>query len=110
MLNSATLETTQMSASRDTLTLKKDSLIIRNSNRISSPVLSGKPPSEVGFPGGSDNKESACSAGDPSLIPGSGRSPGGGHGKPLQYSSLENPMDRGAWWATVHVLARVRQD
>ena len=41
-------------------------------------------------------------AGDVSLIPGSGRSPGGGHGNPLHYSCLENPMDRGAWWATVH--------
>ena len=40
--------------------------------------------------------------GDRSLIPGLGSSPGGGHGKPLQYSCLENPMDRGAWWATVH--------
>ena len=39
---------------------------------------------------------------DTSLIPGSERSPGGGHGKPLQYSSLQNPMDRGAWWAVVH--------
>ena len=43
-------------------------------------------------------------------IPGSQRSPGGGHGNPLQYSCLENPMDRGAWWATVHRLQRVRQN
>ena len=50
---------------------------------------------------GSD-KESACNAGDPGLIPGSGRSPGEGHGNPLQYSCLENPMDRGAWQAAVH--------
>ena len=55
-----------------------------------------------GFPGGSDCKESACNAGDPDLIPGSGRSPGEGNGNPLQYPCLENPMDRGAWWATVH--------
>ena len=41
-------------------------------------------------------------AGDPHLVPGLGKSPGGGHGNPLQYSCLENPMDRGAWWATVH--------
>ena len=54
------------------------------------------------FPGGSDSKESACNAGDPGSIPGSGRSPGGGHGKPLQYSCLENPMDRGAWGAAVY--------
>ena len=47
--------------------------------------------------GGSDGKVSACNAGDPGLIPGSGRSPGEGHGNPLQYSCLENPMDRGAW-------------
>ena len=55
-----------------------------------------------GFPGGSDGKESACNSRDPGSIPGSGRSPGGGHGNPLQYSCLENPMDRGVWWATVH--------
>ena len=51
----------------------------------------------MGFPCGSDGKESACNAGDLGLIPGSGRSPGGGHGNPLQYSCLENPMDSGAW-------------
>ena len=50
-------------------------------------------------------KESACQAGDVGSIPGSGRSPGGGHGNPFQYSCLENPMDRGAWWATVHGVA-----
>ena len=54
-----------------------------------------------GFPGGSDSKESASNARDPGSIPGSGRSPGGGHGNPLQYSCLENPVDRGAWRATV---------
>ena len=59
----------------------------------------------MGFPDGSDGKESACSAGDPSLIPGLGRSPGEGNGNPLQYSCLENPMDRGAWRATVHGVA-----
>ena len=48
----------------------------------------------MGFPDGSDGKESACSAGDPGLIPGSGRSPGEGNDNPLQYSCLENPMDR----------------
>ena len=52
-----------------------------------------------GFPGGSDDKESACSAGDLGLILGSGRSPEEGNGNTLQYSCLENPMDRGAWWA-----------
>ena len=58
------------------------------------------------FPGGSDSKESACSAGGPGLIPGLGKSPGEGNGNPLHYSCLENPMDRGAWWATVHGLAK----
>ena len=51
-------------------------------------------------------KESACSAGDSGLIPGSGRSPGEGSGNPLQYSCLENSTDRGAWWATVHGVAK----
>jgi len=50
-----------------------------------------------GFPGGSDGKESACNAGDLGLIPGSGRSPGRGNDNLLQYSCLENAMDRGAW-------------
>ena len=61
-----------------------------------------------GFPGGSDGKEFACNAGDLGLIPGWGRSPGGGHGNPLQYSCLENPMERGAWWATDHRVAKSR--
>ena len=55
---------------------------------------------------GSDGEESACSAGDLGLIPGSGRSPGKGHGNPLQYSCLENSMDRRAWWATVHGVTK----
>ena len=54
------------------------------------------------FPGGSAGKESACKEGDPGLISGLGRSPGEGNGSPLQYACLENPMDRGAWRATVH--------
>ena len=53
------------------------------------------------FPGGSFTHESACSAGDPHSIPGLGRSPGEGNDNPLQYSCLENSVDRGAWWATV---------
>ena len=52
----------------------------------------------MGFPGGTDGKESACNAGDPDSFPGSGRSPGEGNNNPLQYSYLENSMDRGAWW------------
>ena len=63
---------------------------------------------QKGFPGGSDGKESACSAGDTGSIPGLGRSPGEGNGYPLQYSCLENPTDRGAWWATVHGVAKSR--
>ena len=59
-----------------------------------------------GFPDGSDDKESACNAGDPGLIPGSGRSLEGGNGNPLQYSCLENPMDRVAWQTTVHGVAK----
>ena len=59
----------------------------------------------MGFPVSSVGKESACSAGDLGLIPGSGRSPGEGNGKPCQYSCLENPMDRGAWWAAAHGVA-----
>ena len=59
------------------------------------------------FPGGSDGKENACNAGDLGLIPGSGRSPGGGHGNQLQYSCLENPRVRGARWATIHNIAEL---
>ena len=59
----------------------------------------------MGFPGGSDGKESACNAGDLGLTPGSGRSPGEGNDYLLQYSCLENFMDRGAWWAIVHGIA-----
>ena len=64
----------------------------------------------LGFPGGSDGKEFTCNVGDLGSIPGLGRSPGGGNGNPLQYSCLENPMDRGAWQAPVHGVARVRHD
>ena len=59
-----------------------------------------------GFPGGSEDKASACNAGDPGSILGLGRSFGEGNGNPLQYSWLENPMDRAAWWATVHRVAK----
>ena len=60
------------------------------------------------FPGGSDDKASACNVGDPGSIPGSGRSPGEGNGNSLQYSCLENPMDGGAWWAIVHGVTKSR--
>ena len=59
------------------------------------------------FPSDSDGKESACNVGDLGLIPGSGRFPGEGNGTPLQYSCLENPMDRGAWHAIVHGVAKI---
>ena len=62
----------------------------------------------MGFPDGSEGKASACNAGGLGSIPGSGRSPGEGNGNPLQYSCLENPMDRGACWATVHGVAKLQ--
>ena len=64
----------------------------------------------MGFPGGSEVKASACNAGDLGSAPGLGRSPGEGNGNPLQYSCLENPMDGGAWWATVHQEGRKELD
>ena len=61
-----------------------------------------------GFSGDSDGKASACSVGDLGSTLGSGRSPGEGYGNPFQYSCLENSMERGAWWATVHGVAKSR--
>ena len=61
---------------------------------------------EIGFPGGSVGKDSAWNAGDLGSIPGSGRSPGKGHVNSLQYSCLENSMNRSAWWATVHGVTK----
>ena len=61
---------------------------------------------KVSFPGGSDGKQSASGEGDVGSIPGSGRSSGEENGNPLQYSCLENPMDRGAWQATVHGVTK----
>ena len=60
----------------------------------------------MGFPGGSVVKNPPANAGDAGFIRGSGRSPGVGNGNPLQYSCLEHPMDRGAWWATVHGITK----
>ena len=71
--------------------------------RLPTPVF-------LGFPCGSAGKESACNKGDLGSIPWLGRSPGEGNGSPLQYSCLENPMDRGAWRATVHGVTRVRNN
>ena len=62
--------------------------------------------SSLGFPGSSVGKESTCSAGDLGSIPGSGRFPGEGNGKPLQDPCLENPMDRGAWWAAAYWITK----
>ena len=64
----------------------------------------------MGFPSRSVSKESACSAGDLGSIPGSGRSPGEGNSNPIQYLCLEKPMDKGAWWATVHEITRIGHD
>ena len=65
--------------------------------------------STLDFPGGSDGKESACSVGDLGSIPALGRSPGGEHGSLLQYSCLENPTVRGAWWAMVYRVAEANR-
>ena len=59
-----------------------------------------------GFSGGSDGKKFTCNAGNLGLIPGMGRFPGGGHGNPLQYTCLENPMDRRVWQVTVHGVTK----
>ena len=72
----------------------------------SLPVSCVHPHMYLYISGGSGGKESAHSAGDPSLIPGLGRSPGEGNGNPLQYSCLGNPKDRGAWWVAVHGIAK----
>ena len=74
------------------------------------PRLSILKKKKLGFPGGSVVKNPAANAGDMGLIPGSGRSPKEGNGNPLQYSCLENPMDGGAWWATVQGSQRVGHD
>ena len=71
-----------------------------------APCVTEQLPSSYLFYGSQGGQESACQAGDSGLIPGLGRSPGGGDGHPLQCSCLENPMDRGAWWAPVHGVAK----
>ena len=76
-----------------------------SSSKLSSIFIYEVNKEDKGFPGGSDGKESACNAGDLGSVPGLGRSPGGGHGNPLQYSCLENPMDGGVRWATIHGVA-----
>ena len=81
-----------------------DSLLVKfpwRRGRLPTPVF-------LGFPVGSHSKESVLNEGDPGLIPGSGRCPGEENGNPLQYSCLENAMDRGAWWATVYGVTKSR--
>ena len=73
---------------------------------FSQTYLYTRGPCLFGLPGGSDDKENACNAGDPSWIPGSGRSPGEDNGYQLQHSCLENSMDRGVWQATVHGVTK----
>ena len=85
---------------KDTLIKKKEFF---NQSDISSSTI-------LGFPCVSDVKESACNAGDLGLILGLGRSPGGGYGSPLQFSCLESPMNREAWWLQSMGLHRVGQD
>ena len=84
-----------------------NTLYINNHQPNHKKVITYTKPKKV-FPDGSDNKKSACNAGDPGLIPGLGRSPGEGNGYPLQYSCLENSMDGGGWRATVHGVANSR--
>ena len=81
-------------------------LLLRNSPVVLLIFTSSH--STRGFPGGSEVKAYACNAGDLGSIPGLGRSPGEGNGNPLQYSCLENSMEGGAWWATVHGVAKSR--
>ena len=83
-------------------------LVFKATISLTDSILLLKRPSMLllDFPGGSDSKASAYNAGDPGSIPGSGRSPGEGNGTPLQYFCLENPMDGGAWQATVHGVTK----
>ena len=77
-------------------------------NENSNQVNMSPRPTTLSFPECSDGKESPCNARDPGSVPGSGRSFGDGNGYLLQYSCLEKSMDRGAWWATVHRVAKSR--
>ena len=86
------------------MTRKTSLFRIGSSRAIAGVFVAGELPE--GFPRCFSSKESTCQAGDAGSIPGSGRSPGGGNGNRLQYSYLGNPMDRGAWQATVHGVAK----
>ena len=90
------------------MTLFRDSqtLLMAYRRAFDLESLLGLQQAQVGFPGGSVVKNLPISTGDVSLIPGLGRSPGGRHGNPLQYSCLENPMDQGAWRAMVHRVTK----
>ena len=79
-----------------------------SSNLLRVPIEQKMEGGRIHSSGGSEVKASACNAGDPGSIPGSGRSPGEGNGNPLQYSCLGNPMDGGVWWPTVHRVAKSR--
>ena len=79
------------------------SLCTSNQHSTTISLISRK---DTGLPWWLSSKESDCNAGDPASVPGSGRSPGEGNGNPLQSSGLGHPMDRGAWWATVHGVAK----
>ena len=84
-------------------TLAHLSSVLLRANVSSLKIISSP---AIVFSCGSDGRESACNAGDPCMIPGSRKSPGEGNGYPLQYSCLENSMERGAWWATVHTISK----
>ena len=85
-------------------------LMKAGNNNLTYMFVRIKMQSRMPHPSGSDSKESACNVGNPGSVSGLGRSPGEGNDNPLQYSGLENSMDRGAWQATVIGLQRVRQN
>ena len=90
-------------------TMEPGRLPSMGSQRVGHNWADSHPKTKKVFPGGASGKEPVCQCRrhkDAGLIPGSGRSPGGGHGNPLQYSCQDNPMDRGAWRATVHGVAK----
>ena len=87
--------------SRTRLSDWSDLSILKTSLHIWGQVMCTK-----SFPSGSDGKESACYVGDLGSIPGWGRSPGDGNGNPLQYSCLENSLDKGVWWSVVHGVTK----
>ena len=80
---------------------------IKTKHRVFAVRQNAQAGRDSGSPGGSDGKESACNAGDLGSIPGLERSPGEGNGYSLQCSCLKNPLDRGAWWAIVHGVAKI---